>query len=261
MKIIGSFGMIIHTQLILPHNLTSHKNTILKSWPWLNVLPGTPTWSFLCRSEATNCRFRCWCWNHTHPPRRPLTQTIILVTVWTFFSAPVAANKLLRACVFFLYRAVFGRLLQTLCDELGSDAATGQIVDQRVHQCHAGSIPPSLRRAFTHLVTEVSHMWAEILFHDTIPSLLWYNSDFTLDYSRSSGHNSLFTSEISTLEVFCWYQITWFLWAGNCSLGHDSIYGIFQFQKKCVLSLCDSFLFTTLHAGILTNVLSIFWKV
>lgn len=63
-----------------------------------------------------------------------------------------------RVCVFG-YRAVLGRLLQTLCDELGSDVPTWQIVDKRVHQSHTSCIPPSLCRAFTHLGDGVlSHM-------------------------------------------------------------------------------------------------------
>lgn len=69
---------------------------------------------------------------------------------------PQPCNELLER-VLLGYRAVFGRLVQTLCDERGSDAPTWQIVDKRVHQGHAGSIPPGLRRAFTHLGTKGSH--------------------------------------------------------------------------------------------------------
>lgn len=94
-------------------------------------------------------------------------KTITLVTVWTSFTVP--SNKLLE-CVLFSYRTVFGRLLQTLCDELGSDAPAWQVVNKRVHQSYSGSIPSSLRRVFTHLVTEVSHIWAKMLFHNAIPS-------------------------------------------------------------------------------------------
>lgn len=88
-------------------------------------------------------------------------KTIILVTVWTFCCVPVPALCPVKSCCkkecVFGYRAVLGRLLQTLCDELGSDVPTWQIVDKRVHQSHTSCIPPSLRRAFTHLGTEFSH--------------------------------------------------------------------------------------------------------